>query len=423
VGSSTRLARISSLIAAAQAGEVDIGLRLEECLAGTVPRLDVGPWGNALVSDGCALIALSSERAPAISLAGSDPVPMSAVPGTPYWFTLAPVEEGTVLSYKLVVDGEWTRGRDVPGYTELSRDLPDVVAGTLSEQRTVSSRIYAGATTKYWVYANHGIDEVRGAPVMIWHDGHSRALRDLFNLRMQIVSDNLAHLARIPPMVHVCVRPSSGSSEQATGFDSDRGRPETFMRTLQYATVSDRYGRHLLEELLPEVEKTVKLRRDAYSRGSAGGSDGGLCAFKLAWLQPDQFSRAHCTNATFTAKTWDPEKGQDGSFVFAQQARRAPKRNVRVWLSSGTNDSELEVGSWPLGNIDLANALKLNGYDVGFRFGECHHHSAEAAVDLPRSLAWLWRDYDPDRTEQVFEQDPAEREKPPFRVRVVNRDS
>jgi hypothetical protein len=33
------------------------------------------------------------------------------------------------------------------------------------------------------------------------------------------------------------------------------------------------------------------------------------------------------------------------------------------------------------------------------------------------------RDYDPDRTEQVFEQEAPERERPPFRVRIANRDA
>ena len=87
------------------------------------------------------------------------------------------------------------------------------------------------------------------------------------------------------------------------------------------------------------------------------------------------------------------------------------------------NDQELARGSWPLPNIELANALKLNGYDFHFRFGEGFHGPAQSALDLPESLPWLWRDYDPDRTEQIFEQEASEREQPPFRVRIVNRDA
>jgi enterochelin esterase family protein len=42
---------------------------------------------------------------------------------------------------------------------------------------------------------------------------------------------------------------------------------------------------------------------------------------------------------------------------------------------------------------------------------------------LPESLAWLWRDYDPAKTEQVYEQDPAEKDKPLYRFRIANRDA
>ena len=33
----------------------------------------------------------------------------------------------------------------------------------------------------------------------------------------------------------------------------------------------------------------------------------------------------------------------------------------------------------------------------------------------------LWRDYDPTLTTQTYEQDPAEKAKPPFRVAITNR--
>jgi len=43
--------------------------------------------------------------------------------------------------------------------------------------------------------------------------------------------------------------------------------------------------------------------------------------------------------------------------------------------------------------------------------------------DLPESLTWLWRDYDPARTEQSYEMDESERSKPVYRVKIGNRDA
>ena len=40
---------------------------------------------------------------------------------------------------------------------------------------------------------------------------------------------------------------------------------------------------------------------------------------------------------------------------------------------------------------------------------------------MPEALVWLWRDCDPDKTSQVYEQDPDEKRKPFFRIKSLNR--
>lgn len=49
------------------------------------------------------------------------------------------------------------------------------------------------------------------------------------------------------------------------------------------------------------------------------------------------------------------------------------------------------------------------------------HHAPLAVSELPECLTWLWRDYDPAKTEQMFEQSAEEKAKPLFRVRIYNR--
>jgi enterochelin esterase family protein len=36
-------------------------------------------------------------------------------------------------------------------------------------------------------------------------------------------------------------------------------------------------------------------------------------------------------------------------------------------------------------------------------------------------MTWLWREYDPAKTSQTYEIDPAEKTKPPFRVSITSR--
>ena len=38
-------------------------------------------------------------------------------------------------------------------------------------------------------------------------------------------------------------------------------------------------------------------------------------------------------------------------------------------------------------------------------------------------MIWLWREYDPKKTEQRYEMDPAEKANPAFRVSIRNREN
>jgi enterochelin esterase-like enzyme len=365
------------------------------------------------------LFTVASERAPVVSVDRQPPEPMTRVQDTNFWFRLATLRLGTTHNYNYLVDGISIGAGDVAAYNPDSYPLPGAKPGILSDMRTLASKIYPGMTANYWVYANAGIDTVRGAPLMVWQDGNNIApQQDLLQLRLQIVCDNLVHRKLIPPMVHVLVAPGSGG--EATG---------TAMRSIQYDTVSDRYGRYLLQEVLPDVEQTYKLRQDAYSRAISGLSSGAIAAFNAAWYFPDHFSRVLSHIGSYTALQWDPDRHLDGGYIVSCKVRRDPKRNIRVWMSDGEHDiegdanpRELTAGSWPLSNIQLANALKLRDYDFHFRFGVGMHSIAQGAMDLPESLAWLWRDYDPEHTEQVYEMEATERAKPIFRVTIQNRD-
>ena len=118
-----------------------------------------------------------------------------------------------------------------------------------------------------------------------------------------------------------------------------------------------------------------------------------------------------------------PDEHLDGGYIVPYKVGREAKKNLRVWLSDGADDGEGRSGSWPLSNIALANALKSRDYDFHFRFGTSMHAIAQGAMDLPESLAWLWRDYDPAKTAQAYTMDESERAKPVFRVTITNRDA
>lgn len=393
----------------------------------TVGTIASGNVAAVLGEEG--LFALRSSDPATISIDTRPPVPMTRVAGTDLWFRLEPLKSGETHRFTLFSAGRDVGSNAVAGYTPASYPTEGAPRGSLSKKRTITSQIYGGAQADYWLYTNPGIDTARGAPLMVWMDGQNCVgPRDLINFRMQIVTDNLVQQKRIPPMVHVLLAPGTGGERRPLRYEGeDQGN---VMRSLQYDTVSDRFGRYLHEEVLPEVERTVKLRQDAYSRGSAGQSSGGIASFTLAWFHPERFSRVHSGIGSFTGLQWD--EGSEGGFILSNRVRRDEKRNMRVWMSDGMNDLEVDsngrhdlyvAGSWPLNNIQMANALKTRLYDFHFRFGTATHSSAQGAMDLPESLAWLWRGYDPDKTEAVFEQETTERAKPIFRVQIANREA
>lgn len=335
--------------------------------------------------------------------------PLEQVDGN-HWMLLTKMRTGVLHQYQFYAAGKALGARgDAVGYNPDSYPQPGVPHGTLSEKHTLTSKIYDGMKYDFWFYASPGVDPNVPAPLMVWQDGQN-LINPLGGIRLITVTENLVHQGVISPMVHVMIAPGT----------SPEGRA---MRSIEYDTMSDRYPRFLMEEVLPEVEKTYKLRQDGYSRAIAGESSGGICAFNAAWRMPDKFARVHSAVGSFTSIQWRPNENLDGGNVYPFMVRKDPKRNIRIWMSDGADDLENNFGSWPMQNIQMANSLKLREYDFHFRFGTAAHGGAQAGLDLPESLMWLWRDYDPKKTSQDFVIDPAEKEKPFFRVTITNRDA
>jgi enterochelin esterase family protein len=376
----------------------------------TLAQGGVWVWGQDF------LFAAQSEGATAVSIDGQPPVMLARIPDSNLSYRLVKMRTGVTHSYQFSAEGKplGTR-RDVAGYNPDSYPKPGVAKGTLSEKKTITSKIYNGATADYWIYASPGVDAAKPSALMVWQDGQGLINGDLSTLRLFTVTENLVAQKLLPPIVHVMISPAINPAETQPQRRS--------LRSVQYDTVSDRFARYLMEEVLPEVEKVYKLRPEGYSRAIAGESSGAICAFNAAWFFPDKFSRVHSTIGSYTSIQWRPDQQQDGGNVYPFRIRRDPKKNIRVWQSDGVDDIENQFGSWPLQAVQFANSLKMKGYDYHFRLGEAAHNGAQAALDLPESLAWLWRGYDPSKTEQAYEQDPAEKDKPLYRIKSLNRDA
>ncbi|MEO8126719.1 MAG: alpha/beta hydrolase-fold protein [Bryobacteraceae bacterium] len=353
------------------------------------------------------LFAVETPSAPQLLVDDAAGSPMKRVKGTDLWVGTSSLETGAVHSFSYLIDGKPFGGKtDVLAFGPYSYAKPGVPAGKLSEKLVHTSRIYPGMKSDYWVYVPAQYDPKTPAAVMVWQDGEVLVPRELPS-RAQVVFDNLTYEKKIPVIIQVLISPGLVG--------------ETKMRSIEYDSVNDTYARFLRDEILAEVQLKYNLRKEGYSRAIAGDSSGGICAFNVAWQQPDQFSRVLSRIGSFTSIQWKPGI-LDGGNVFPNKIRKEPHRNVRVWLQDGSGDLENEHGSWPLQNVQMANSLKLREYDFHLAWGAGTHNRNGGHAELADEMIWLWRDYDAGKTEQTYQMEASERAKPLFRIKALNRD-
>jgi len=394
------------------------------------------------LKDGTAWIAHGPDFFFAIEASSKPSLLIDAAPGpqmqnlsnSKLWYASAHIEPvGKLHSFSYLINGAKFGGRlDLPAFTPLSYQLPGVPSGTLSPKLSHTSKIYDGMKSDYWIYVPAQYDSHTPAALMVFQDGEWYLDRDGKNPALNVI-DNLIAQKKIPVMIAVFINPGDIESSPGTPTytlvkkysDEWQRTLKDSMRSTLYDTVSDRYVRFLHQEVLAEVESKYNIRKDAYSRAITGLSSGGICSFNAAWQMPDQFSRVISWIGSFTSIQWKEDPAvADGGQDFPEKVLHEPHRNLRVWLQDGSEDLELEkYGSWALANIRLANALKLKNYDFHFTFGKGSHNSAHGAAEFPEQMIWLWRDYDPAKTVQTYEIDPAEKAKPLFRVTITNRDA
>ncbi|MGI8960659.1 MAG: alpha/beta hydrolase [Bryobacteraceae bacterium] len=359
---------------------------------------------------------------------------MQHLNGSALWFTVAQIlQVGKLHSFHYLMNGVSFGGRlDVPAFGPLSYLQPGVPSGKLSGPFVHTSKMYDGMKSEYWIYAPSQYDAKTPAALMVFQDGSGYINRDGKNPALNVI-DNFIAQKKIPIMICVFINPGDLTDSPGTPtYKFVKAYSDKWHRTLKdsmrstlYDTVSNRYPRFLRNEILAEVEARYNIRTDEYSRAITGLSSGGICAFNAAWQTPEQFSRVLSWIGSFTSIQWkeDPANS-DGGQEYPEKVLREPKRNIRVWLQDGSEDMENDrYGSWPLANIRLANALKLKGYDFHLSFGKGTHNSGHGAVEFPVEMMWLWRDYDPSKTEQIYEMDSSEKAKPPYRVSITNREA
>ena len=302
-------------------------------------------------------------------------LPLTRIGASDVYAGVARLAHGTAFSWHFEAGDRRLGGGQLEVYETHpdSRERPDVPKGTLTQMPPWESAIFAGTRRDWWVYVPAQSSPGSPAAVMVFQDGNS------YREYVPTVFDNLIAKGDMPVTVGIFLQP---------GVHKD-GRSN---RSFEYDTLSDQYARFLLEEILPEVEKTTSLRKDAAGRAVAGASSGGICAFTAAWERPGEFSKVLSWIGSFT-NIASGKTLREGGHNYEAMIRKTPKKPIRVFLQGGANDLDNANGNWPLANLTMARSLAYARYDYRFEYGQGFHSHRHGRAILPDSLRWLWRDH------------------------------
>jgi enterochelin esterase-like enzyme len=280
-----------------------------------------------------------------------------------------------------------------------ARRQPGVPEGRVTKH-TWSSRIFAGTTRDYWVYVPAQYDGSTPAAVMVFQDGAGCVKPD-GTIRVPIVFDNLIHRGEMPVTVGIFINPGTFPS-------TDPRVPGRSNRSFEYDTLSDQYARFLLEEILPDVGRSVKLTEDPERRAIQGNSSGGICAFTVGWQRPEAFRKIVSFIGSFTSIAYRPAQDgrpmQPGGDLYPALIRKNAIRPLRIFLQDGSNDLNNSHGNWFLANQQMLSALdwanrnadekRTEGprYDVRHEWGDGAHNGRHGGAIFPDVMRWLWRD-------------------------------
>jgi enterochelin esterase-like enzyme len=304
-------------------------------------------------------------------------LPLTRVGTSNVYAGVATIAHGTAFSWHYEVGTSRLGGGQLEVYETPpdGREQPGVPKGAVKQMPPWESRIFNGTKRDWWIYVPSQYKPDTPAAVMVFQDG--AGAKDF----VPVVFDNLITKRDMPVTVGIFIQPGAFADGKSN-------------RSFEYDTLSDQYARFLLEEILPETEKGVKLRHDAASRAIAGTSSGGICAFTVAWERPEEFSKVLSWIGSFTNLAYGKTM-REGGHNYPALLRRTPKKPIRVLLQDGANDLDNAAGNWPLANLAMAGSLAFARYDYRFEFGQGFHNNRHGRALLPDSLRWLWRDYQP----------------------------
>lgn len=228
---------------------------------------------------------------------------------------------------------------------------------------------------------NYGADSARRYPVLYMHDGQNliRA-EDAFGGVVWGVDETAQSLilaGEIEPLIIVGIYNSGAHRiDEYTPVKSERGK----MRG--HGGKADFYGRMIIEELKPFIDREYLTKPEREFTGLGGSSLGGLVSLHLGFKRPDVFSRL----AVLSPSVW-----WANNQIIREVALISERLPLRIWLDIGRREgSRIKHQVRALKEILLANGWRNNQDLAYYEFPEARHEESAWAARFGEVLKFLY---------------------------------
>jgi predicted alpha/beta superfamily hydrolase len=204
------------------------------------------------------------------------------------------------------------------------------------------------------VYRPPGYEEEtsRRYPVLYMQDGQNIFDPKEMGMEWEVdeTADALIEAGRIEPLLVVAVANTEARRDEYTPTAVELKKSDGTVT--EGGGKADLYGRFLIEELMPFIDRAYRTRRDAASTAVGGSSLGGLVSVWLGLEHPDVFGNVLAVSPTVW---WD-------DFVILEKVAALPRKiPVRFWVDIGTLEGDNAV----TGARRLRDALIEKGWEPG----------------------------------------------------------
>ncbi|HEY8561768.1 MAG TPA: alpha/beta hydrolase-fold protein [Pyrinomonadaceae bacterium] len=239
------------------------------------------------------------------------------------------------------------------------------------------------APRKVLVYLppGYGEEPKRRYPVLYMHDGQNLIRpEDAFGgivWGVDRTANDLILAGAIEPLIIVGIYNAGEKRiDEYTPVKSAAGK----MRG--HGGKADHYGRMLIEELKPFIDREYLTKPEREHTGLGGSSLGGLVSLYLGFKRPDVFSRL----AVLSPSVW-----WANNQIIREVAKTGERLPLRIWLDIGKKEgSRIKHQVRALKEILLANGWRNDLDFAYYEFPEARHEESAWAARFGEVLRFLY---------------------------------